>query len=46
VITTPTAAENKEAFTPHAVAKIMARCLVDGEVSNVTCYDPSGSEHY
>ena len=30
-----------EYFTPHAVAKIMARCLVDGEVSNVTCYDPS-----
>lgn len=30
-----------EYFTPHAVAKIMARCLVHGEVSNVTCYDPS-----
>ena len=30
-----------EYFTPHAVAKIMARCLVNGEVSNVTCYDPS-----
>ena len=30
-----------EYFTPHAVAKIMARCLVQGEVSNVTCYDPS-----
>lgn len=30
-----------EYFTPHAVAKIMARCLVYGEVSNVTCYDPS-----
>lgn len=30
-----------EYFTPHAVAKIMARCLVDGEVQNVTCYDPS-----
>ncbi|OCB78413.1 HsdM family class I SAM-dependent methyltransferase [Flavobacterium crassostreae] len=30
-----------EYFTPHAVAKIMARCLVAGEVSNVTCYDPS-----
>jgi type I restriction enzyme M protein len=37
-----------EYFTPHAVAKIMARCLVpsdkDGEahnISNVTCYDPS-----
>ena len=30
-----------EYFTPHAVAKIMARCLVNGEVSNVSCYDPS-----
>lgn len=30
-----------EYFTPHAVAKIMARCLVNGEVNNVTCYDPS-----
>jgi type I restriction enzyme M protein len=34
-----------EYFTPHAVAKIMARCLVPknaGEtVQNVTCYDPS-----
>jgi type I restriction enzyme M protein len=30
-----------EYFTPHAVAKIMARCLVNSEVSNVTCYDPS-----
>ena len=30
-----------EYFTPHAVAKIMARCLVHSEVSNVTCYDPS-----
>lgn len=30
-----------EYFTPHAVAKIMARCLVHGEVSDVTCYDPS-----
>jgi type I restriction enzyme M protein len=37
-----------EYFTPHAVAKIMARCLVpadkNGEthnISNVTCYDPS-----
>ncbi|MGQ7945064.1 HsdM family class I SAM-dependent methyltransferase [Flavobacterium sp. WC2509] len=30
-----------EYFTPHAVAKIMARCLVDESVSNVTCYDPS-----
>jgi len=30
-----------EYFTPHAVAKIMARCLVQGKVSNVTCYDPS-----
>lgn len=31
-----------EYFTPHAVAKIMAACLVtDNTVSNVTCYDPS-----
>lgn len=30
-----------EYFTPHAVAKIMARCLVNEDVSNVTCYDPS-----
>lgn len=30
-----------EYFTPHAVAKIMARCLVQGEVQSVTCYDPS-----
>ncbi len=34
-----------EYFTPHAVAKIMARCLVPKnkgrKVQNVTCYDPS-----
>lgn len=30
-----------EYFTPHAVAKIMARCLVNESVSDVTCYDPS-----
>lgn len=30
-----------EYFTPHAVAKIMARCLVHDKVSNVTCFDPS-----
>lgn len=30
-----------EYFTPHAVAKIMACCMVHGDVSNVTCYDPS-----
>ncbi|HTO37478.1 MAG TPA: class I SAM-dependent DNA methyltransferase [Brumimicrobium sp.] len=31
-----------EYFTPHAVAKIMAECLVTEEnVNNVTCYDPS-----
>ena len=30
-----------EYFTPHAVAKIMARCLVNEKVKNVTCYDPS-----
>ena len=30
-----------EYFTPHAVSKIMARCLVHGDVSSATCYDPS-----
>lgn len=30
-----------EYFTPHVVAKIMAACLVSGDVSNVSCYDPS-----
>jgi len=30
-----------EYFTPHAVAKIMASCMVNEEVENVTCYDPS-----
>jgi type I restriction enzyme M protein len=30
-----------EYFTPHAVAKIMAACLVTDDVNNVTCYDPS-----
>ncbi len=30
-----------EYFTPHAVSKIMARCLVKKAVNNVTCYDPS-----
>jgi len=31
-----------EYFTPHAVAKIMAACLVtEDNVNNVTCYDPS-----
>ena len=30
-----------EYFTPHAVAKIMAACLVTEDVRNVTCYDPS-----
>ncbi|MCG8527163.1 MAG: type I restriction-modification system subunit M [Opitutales bacterium] len=30
-----------EYYTPHAVARIMARCLVQEEVQNVTCYDPS-----
>lgn len=30
-----------EYFTPHAVAKIMASCLVQEKVQNVTCYDPS-----
>ena len=33
-----------EYYTPHAVAKIMAACLVPKKVTNVTCYDPaSGS---
>ncbi len=30
-----------EYFTPHAVAKVMAKCLVPEDVSNVTCYDPA-----
>ena len=34
-----------EYFTPHAVSKVMARCLVpkaqQGKVDNATCYDPS-----
>ena len=30
-----------EYFTPHAVAKIMASCLVTEGTKNVTCYDPS-----
>lgn len=34
-----------EYFTPHAVSKIMAKCLVPQnavkKVNNVTCYDPS-----
>ncbi len=30
-----------EYFTPHAVSKIMACCLVHGDVDNATCYDPS-----
>ncbi|MGC3958058.1 MAG: class I SAM-dependent DNA methyltransferase [Verrucomicrobiota bacterium] len=30
-----------EYYTPHAVAKIMAACLVPKEVNNVTCYDPA-----
>jgi type I restriction enzyme M protein len=30
-----------EYFTPHAVSKIMASCLVTEKVNNVTCYDPS-----
>jgi|TARA_R110000765_G_scaffold334281_1_gene424687 type I restriction enzyme M protein len=30
-----------EYFTPHAVSKIMARCLVSEDVNNATCYDPS-----
>ena len=30
-----------EYFTPHAVSKIMAKCLVQEDVSNVICYDPS-----
>lgn len=30
-----------EYFTPHAVSKIMAECLVKDKDKNVTCYDPS-----
>jgi type I restriction enzyme M protein len=30
-----------EYYTPHAVAKIMAACLVTDERHNVSCYDPS-----
>jgi type I restriction enzyme M protein len=30
-----------EYFTPHAVAKIMAKCLVTQVEKDVTCYDPS-----
>lgn len=30
-----------EYFTPHAVAKIMAQCLVTEVVKDVSCYDPS-----
>ncbi len=30
-----------EYFTPHAVSRIIARCLVNEKVKNVTCYDPS-----
>jgi type I restriction enzyme M protein len=30
-----------EYYTPHAVAKIMAACLVPASVKNVTCYDPA-----
>ena len=30
-----------EYYTPHAVAKIMAACLVTDERQSVSCYDPS-----
>jgi type I restriction enzyme M protein len=30
-----------EYYTPHAVAKIMAACLVPKKLKNVTCYDPA-----
>ncbi len=30
-----------EYYTPHAVAKIMARCLVTDKSGSKTCYDPS-----
>lgn len=30
-----------EYYTPHAVARIMAAILVQGNPQNVTCYDPS-----
>jgi type I restriction enzyme M protein len=31
-----------EYYTPHAVARIMAACLVKPGRTNVSCYDPSG----
>ena len=30
-----------EYYTPHAVARVMAEIIVDGDVSNVKCYDPA-----
>jgi len=30
-----------EYYTPHAVAKIMASCLITKPMKNVSCYDPS-----
>lgn len=30
-----------EYYTPHSVARVMAEILVDKDVSNVKCYDPS-----
>jgi len=30
-----------EYYTPHAVAKIMSEILVEGDVTNAECYDPS-----
>ena len=30
-----------EYFTPNAVSKIIAECLIEKKISNVTCYDPS-----
>jgi type I restriction enzyme M protein len=30
-----------EYFTPHAVGKIMAKCLVQGKIKNATVYDPA-----
>jgi type I restriction enzyme M protein len=30
-----------EYFTPHAVGKIMAKCLVQGKIRNATVYDPA-----
>lgn len=30
-----------EYYTPHAVARIIAKIMVEGDVKNVTCFDPA-----